>query len=252
MKQALLALCGYYVCILGLVCLWLSYRAHELHCAEVDDFHRQVQLSRELRQQREGMMSLNDIGRQFKVIGEVFKKITEIFKEMPKFFGGFSARLQALNMASDDFSRGVVTKEKVLQTGAESAVSYLQRNFKCFMDQPKGCKAIIVVDYILEWLMYPFYLLYLLLCYILQIHPKAMIGVVLEFLQYPLDILKTHISAVQHFADWYNGCYACNAMSNQEIDYNIDTVIPLMNRNAGTYFQRAKCQVKWAMRPIEI
>ena len=254
MKQTLLALCCYYVCILALVCLYLCYRAHELHSADVVDFHRQVHQDRKLR--KEGMMSLNEIGRQFKVIGEVFKKITDVFTEMPKFFGGFSARLLALNMASEDFAKGMGNKEKVLQTGAETAVSYLHRNFKCFMDQTKGCKAIMVVDYTLALIGHPFYVAYHYLFFtLLQLDPKIFrvpYALVTGYLQGVFDFLKTHLSVVQQTVDWYNSCYECNALSNKEIDYNMDTVIPLLNRNAGTYFERAKCQVKWAMRPIEI
>lgn len=247
-----------FISFLAMTCIFLFHQAQVFHSEDVADFQlrwrERIERLHRKTTTTEGMMSLDDIGKKFKEIGDIVKKVTEIFtKTIPNFFKGFSERLLSLQMSTQNFKKGLDNKEKVLQVGAETAHGFFTRYVTCFFEKERGCKTIIVVENVIAYIFSPIVYIYDLIMLKANIQLRYQPMHIIRYLfQKIADLVKPHCAPLRESIDWYNQCYECGAPSHGKLSYNMDTLIPLLNMNANTYLNRTKCQIDFAIRPLEI
>ena len=176
----------------------------------------------------------------------ILNQIGNFFKQMVNFFNGLGPRIAALRIASGDFDKGIRTKNQTINVGLVTAMNWFERNIDCPMKKKK-CHLYFFIGMIVSAIANGLYSLY------------SDIMLALGFGDYsdiPFDLYSSLMKEIPLWSffpvfEEYESCFdGCGAMTSKEIDYNKNVVIPILNHNAETYFERAECEIAVAFAPL--
>ena len=228
----------FYLCLLFGTCFCMAFEVSLSYYIQSTQLATAAAAATTTREGWEGLGVLSKIGDTLGKIGRMVDQVINFFAQLPD-------RIASITMGVQDTKLGIVTELDTLKLGVSTSKQWFERNLNC-PAKKEGCHTYFFVKFVINAITKC-----IAKCWG---HFMEALGLgeandlMYEAFSEVVDPLvnNTVVDSINPFKD----CELCNAMTNDEIQYNMDVVIPTMQSNAETYFRQADCEFSHAVRPL--